>query len=142
MHGNQRLRRPWAGLVGLAALLLVSAACSDQKLELPAGGGGFGGFDVLLGDSDQEPVTWSAGVSAIFAARCAACHSAGRTGTQREGAPAHVNFDTYEDAVEHADRAWTRIAAGTMPPGRDFENVVPSAERGVIRRWMDGGMPP
>ena len=44
----------------------------------------------------------------VFSSNCLFCHSSELTGSQRNGAPSSVNWDTYDDAVENGDRAIVR----------------------------------
>jgi len=146
----RRARCPLS-VVSAAALLLALAACSDEKLE-PSGGGG-GGADIRIvagdagdgagaGDVAAGP-TWNGEVQAIFAGHCIFCHSTDNVGGARNGAPPGVNFDTYEEATENAERALARMTAGTMPPPGNSVGAEPvtEPERSVVQAWIDAGMP-
>ena len=47
---------------------------------------------------------------------CVMCHSATRTGDQRTGAPATINFDTQAAAEAAGLRAMNVVKGGLMPP--------------------------
>jgi len=87
-------------------------------------------------DTTQNKVTYTNSMKAVFDARCIQCHSTERQGPDRNGAPADVNFNTYEVAAANANRAIVRVQAGTMPPtgGR------PQSERDLFQKWIDQGL--
>ena len=59
----------------------------------------------------------------VFATNCLFCHSSELTGSQRNGAPTNVNWDTYSAAAEKGDRAIVRaVELMSMPP---FSVVYP-----------------
>lgn len=126
-------------LVLMATVLLTAAACSDDKIE---GAGGGGGGDAFLGDGAGGSFTWTSHVRAILD-RCTRCHSTENSGDARNGAPASVNFNTYEEAVQSADRALEMISRGFMPPAGNSVGAEPlsAAERSVVEAWINAGMP-
>ncbi|MBI9092104.1 MAG: hypothetical protein JEZ12_23070 [Desulfobacterium sp.] len=98
------------------------------------------GFTILLGcdgdkqdpvfvrDGDVVAVNFISDVQPILATNCLRCHSITKAGGERNGAPLTVNFDTYENVVNLADRANARIQSGTMPPG----GGIPDSDRVVF----------
>jgi len=131
----------WTAAVG-AALLLVSSACSDDKIEAPGGGSGRG--DTVLGDgAGGGEVTWESDVQAIFAAHCTFCHATGNVGAARNGAPPSVNFDTYGEARESAETALLRMSTRTMPPPGNPVGAQPvdDDELALVQAWFDAGLP-
>jgi uncharacterized membrane protein len=83
------------------------------------------------------PVTWCEDTREIFAARCTGCHATTRTGSQRNGAPLGVNFDTYLDAAASASAARRMVQAREMPPS----GPLPEAEAWPLVWWADQGAP-
>lgn len=70
-------------------------------------------------------------------AKCTSCHSA--DSTARNGAPAAVNYDTYEEAKKNAARGATRVEQGTMPPASAEE--LTEEEHAAIVAWARCGTP-
>jgi uncharacterized membrane protein len=82
-------------------------------------------------------VSYTDDLAPVFARYCTACHST--TATDRNGAPAGVDFDTWAAAALWAETANQRVQAGSMPPGG---NPVPSATaRCLLQAWVDQGAP-
>ena len=82
----------------------------------------------------DPPLTWDSFGRALMTRQCTPCHSSLLPADQREGAPPTINFDTYQDVLDHADRiAATAVPDdGTMPPGGG-----PSAEeRAMLDEWL------
>ena len=75
------------------------------------------------------PVVFQA-VQKQVLAQCTPCHS--QNAINRYGAPASVNFDSYDDAVKQADSANIDIISGRMPPGQALDD----ASRCVFDAWM------
>jgi len=82
----------------------------------------------------NEAVSYDGQVSTLFDKYCTRCHSS--TASNRNGAPADVNFDTFTDASTSAERANGRIQAGTMPPNG---GAVSTADRCAFQAWIDQG---
>ena len=79
-------------------------------------------------------------VQQVFIARCVTCHSAHPT---REGitvAPLGVLFDTQQQIVANAHRAYVQVVVTKAMP---FGNVtgMTDAERDLIGRWVRSGAP-
>ena len=68
---------------------------------------------------------------------CTGCHSQGRDGDARYGAPESVNLDSLADAVAWQDRILARVSAGTMPPG----GGPSEQERERLALWFSCGAP-
>lgn len=82
-------------------------------------------------------VTYENDIKSIMTAYCLRCHSVSNQGADRNGAPADVNFDSYQDVTANAERASTKISAGTMPPG----GGLPAEDRALFLAWIEDGMP-
>lgn len=92
---------------------------------------------VFVSDGDVGAVNFISDVQPILETNCLRCHSISKSGGERNGAPLTVNFDTYENVVNLADRANARIQSGTMPPG----SGLPDTDRVVFSDWVTSGMP-
>lgn len=88
-------------------------------------------------DEPCGTLTYENFASGFFDVYCLRCHSAGVTGLLRLGAPADVNYDTYEDVSAFLDLIRDRAGTiGDMPPFGPF----PSAEeRAMLLNWIDCG---
>ena len=115
-------------LCAAAAILgLVLAGCGE-KLD-PAGDGG--------GCELPDQVTWSEHIEPLVSQYCTGCHASHLTGEYRNGAPAGVDFDTYELTVDNADDANDRIGAGTMPPSAPLD----PCHQELFDAWVAAGTP-
>jgi len=113
--------------------------------ELP-GGGGTTGSDTDTGsdsDSDTTGVDCSAvpSFSDIDWGACTHCHDSSLEGDARQFAPMTVNFDTYTDAADKADRAMSRVDAGTMPPASSDGPMLTQETADQIILWASCGAP-
>lgn len=68
---------------------------------------------------------------------CATCHASTVTGTDRNGAPVGVDFETYIKAVNWAEPMRRRIVAGTMPPGAPLA----ADQQTAFANWVAVGVP-
>jgi len=84
----------------------------------------------------DDQVTYTEHIKPILDGNCTRCHAEDNQGLDRNGAPADVNLDTYDNAREASSRANPRIQAGTMPPGT---GGIPEADRKLFRSWIDQG---
>lgn len=76
---------------------------------------------------------------------CLSCHSATVTGASRQGAPAGVDFDTYDDVVQWLDRIEARATGenASMPPaGGVFEQDLVLFEEWVACGGPGESVPP
>jgi hypothetical protein len=99
LYGGPHLRRARIPILPLALLI---AGC---------------GIKVNPGGSCPQPlapVTYTAEVQPFLLANCVRCHSA--KATNRQNAPAGVNFDTYDEAQSVGEAADQDILGGRMPP--------------------------
>jgi len=116
----------WVCAVGI--LGLVICACGDKQnpglLQSPASG------------TDPVSVTYADPIKALLDERCIGCHATTRAGSGRQGAPARINFDSYEDARQSAELANQRIQAGSMPPA----GALAAADRQSFQAWVDQGL--
>lgn len=129
--------RTWAttAVGALAVRSAVLFATLGVALGLGACGEKRDPFQSGLGDVEGA-VTYEEHVRALLERHCTRCHASDRAGGERQGAPADVNLDTYEDAVEHVDRANVRIQSDTMPPGG---GELTDDERALFQAWIDQG---
>lgn len=78
----------------------------------------------------------------VLKPKCLSCHSSDLTGSLREGAPSSVNYDSYDSALNHADRAIVLgIDLMTMPPA--FSDITPLNEeqKAAMLAWQQAGFP-
>lgn len=109
---------------GLSATLLFSACGGDDE-----------GPEV---DCETVTVPSFANMTAFDA--CTGCHSSALSGGDRNGAPATVNFDTYDATMANIDEAIEEIFEGKMPPASSSATLSPSA-RDEIYAWGECGTP-
>jgi tetratricopeptide (TPR) repeat protein len=87
----------------------------------------------------QPPVTFSDGVAAVIAARCAGCH--------RPDGDAPFSLQTFGDVRRRATQIAEVVAKRTMPPWKPVagsgaflgERRLSDGEIAMIRAWVDGG---
>jgi len=73
----------------------------------------------------------------IFAKNCLACHSSQLTGSNRNGAPTPVNFDTYESAISKGTRAVIRaVQLGNMPPAFSPLSTLTDGQKQALKNWQ------
>lgn len=135
----------------LLPLVLALAACggdgtkdsgapdaSDGGEDGEDGGGDSGG-DGRLEPISEDPlcdeapiVTWSSWGEGFVIGSCQACHSS--TSTDREGAPADVNFDTRDEVLARKARILERSTGDSpsMPP----EGGVLNDDRQLLEIWL------
>lgn len=123
-QGRFPLRRIAGGALAWAAGLAVMA-CGEGRDPRP--------------DPDATVLapTWCADVQPLIQSRCLGCHSVTRAGSLRNGAPAGVNFDTYEDASPMAGTMNELIQAGVMPPAGPLSET----EQRLFWAWVATGRP-
>ncbi|WAK00953.1 hypothetical protein [Methylobacter sp. YRD-M1] len=79
--------------------------------------------------------------ASVFATNCLGCHSSGLIDPARNGAPADVNFDTYESAIKKAGRAIVRaVEENSMPPA-NTKPLLNNAQKTALIAWQSAGFP-
>ncbi len=73
----------------------------------------------------------------VFSPVCLNCHDSELS--NRSGAPAEINFNTYTLAAANAGAGNTRVQAGTMPPA-SFGSLTAS-QKSTFQAWVDQGTP-
>jgi hypothetical protein len=78
----------------------------------------------------------------VFAPVCMNCHDSSKTGVERNGAPASVNWDTYAAATtgDQPNHGNNRAQAGTMPPALSGLSLT-QAQKDLFQEWIDDGWP-
>ncbi len=72
--------------------------------------------------------------------KCLGCHSSQLSGTERNGAPEGSNFDTLQDAKDHADAIIQRaVVQMDMPPNPAQQ--LTEAEKLALKNWVAFGYP-
>jgi len=78
----------------------------------------------------------------VFATNCLFCHSSELTGSQRNGAPTNVNWDTYSAAAEKGDRAIVRaVEQMGMPPFFSRLPTLNQEQKEAMLAWQQAGFP-
>ncbi|MEM7019593.1 MAG: hypothetical protein AAF512_19935, partial [Pseudomonadota bacterium] len=78
----------------------------------------------------------------IFAGSCLGCHSSTLSGINRNGAPAGINFDTFEAAMQSGERAVARGAISmTMPPSASGLPPLTQEQAAALTAWQMAGFP-
>ena len=101
-------------------------------------------FVALYPRADAGPAGLTAAdfgpVQQVFIARCVTCHSAHPTREGFSAAPKGVLFDTQQEIVANARRAYEQVVVTKAMP---FGNVtgMTDAERDLIGRWVRSGAP-
>jgi hypothetical protein len=103
---------------------MIIAACGDKQDPV----------HVFDGDG-SEVVTYSSDIKPLLENNCLRCHSVSVSGSDRNGAPVDINFDTYDDIYSHADIANQRIQSGTMPPTGSLSDQ----EKALFQQWIADG---
>lgn len=62
-------------------------------------------------------VTYEKQVKPLLEEHCTSCHSSGRSGAARNGAPPGTDFDTLAQAKASASAGLKRVQNDSMPPG-------------------------
>ena len=75
----------------------------------------------------------------ILEPNCLTCHTTGFSFFRRLGAPSSVNFDTYQVALESADRIVAR--RNNMPPTTTNPPRLTETQRDALLAWQKAGFP-
>ena len=124
--------RNLSGLLGLLACAGV-CACGDDAGTIE------GGPPEVDCPSDSEDVPRFDEVDA-FSKVCTRCHDSSLSGSQRHNAPSKINFDDYDSAKAHAERAATEVYWGNMPPSGSGYTLT-SEEIDELFAWAMCGTP-
>jgi mono/diheme cytochrome c family protein len=78
----------------------------------------------------------------VFAVNCVACHSSTRTGADRHGAPAGLNWDVYATAASYGNRIIERaVRLQTMPPNSSGIPKLDQEQRDAMLAWQAAAFP-
>jgi len=78
----------------------------------------------------------------VFATNCLFCHSSELTGSQRNGAPSNVNWDTFLAAAEKGDRAIVRaVDQMSMPPASRGLPTLNQQQKEAMLAWQQADFP-
>lgn len=78
----------------------------------------------------------------VFAINCVACHSSTKTGADRRGAPANLNWDNYATAASSGNRIIARaVTAKTMPPASSGIPTLDAEQQNAMLAWQAAGFP-
>jgi len=104
------------------------AACGDKLDGVQIGAPGASG-DVSLTSS-----FWCAPVRSFFDTYCTRCHSTTVLGSDRNGAPAAVNFNDCDGVLARRDRVVQVLGSGYMPPA---DPKPGDGDKDLVRQWAD-----
>lgn len=107
--------------------LLLATSCGDKIDPV-----------TIFPPPDDEVVSYVEDIKPILDNYCILCHSTGKQGVERQGAPVTLNLNTYEVAVAASPLANIRIQSGTMPP---IGAKPTDSERALFQAWIDQGTP-
>lgn len=115
-------------LISSAAIVFVFSSCGGDKEPV---------------DPCLDPPTYTNEIRPlIIEAKCLGCHTSELRGEGRNGAPDHLNFETYELMQPSLAEAAAAITAGREPPPTLMPPIVVTAEeRELIRDWRDCNFP-
>ena len=142
----------WLALVGLLALgaavrhvLNVRHEGRDARLPATLVAALFVVLFVALyprGDTGPAGLTAAdfPAVQQVFIARCVTCHSAHPTREGFSAAPKGVLFDTQQEIVANARRAYEQVVVTKAMPLGNVTGIT-DAERDLIGRWVRSGAP-
>ena len=116
------------GFASLSLVLLGSAFAA-----------GCGGDEETLPTVDCSGTVPKFAEVTLFQDSCSNCHGQDVAGPDRLGAPVDINFDSYDSAKAHAEKAASEVFSGAMPPtgGDDF----PEAQKQQLYKWSLCGTP-
>jgi mono/diheme cytochrome c family protein len=78
----------------------------------------------------------------VFATNCIACHSSTKTGAERHGAPAGLNWDVYANVAAFGNRIITRaVTLKTMPPASSGVPTLDLEQQNAMLAWKSAGFP-
>jgi uncharacterized membrane protein len=115
------------GTRGVVAALVTLLICCGTKSD-PVGGSPADGL--------PDTVTYTQHIRPLLEANCTGCHASTLQGANRNGAPTGVDFDTYANAVQSAERGNARIQAGSMPPSGGLS----PDDKVLFQEWVDQGL--
>jgi uncharacterized membrane protein len=114
----------------IATLILAFAACSSsEEEELPP----------VVDCSAVQPIPKYSEVLA-FRDVCTNCHSSSKTGDDRNGAPAEINFDQFASASSHAEQAAIEVNNDAMPPDTSGLSLT-EVQKTTLYDWAMCGAP-
>jgi len=143
---------PWLALLGLMALGALVRHVFNVRHQgrdaRPAAGGVAVLFVFLFvalyprGDAGPAGLTAAdfGPVQQVFIARCVTCHSAHPTRDGFSAAPKGVLFDTQQEIVANARRAYEQVVVTKAMPLGNVTGIT-EAERELIGRWFRSGTP-
>jgi len=142
----------WLALLGLMALGALVRHVFNVRHQgrdaRPAAGGVAVLFVFLFVALYPRGETGPAGLTAadfgpvqqVFIARCVTCHSAHPTRDGFSAAPKGVLFDTQQEIVANARRAYEQVVVTKAMPLGNVTGIT-GAERELIGRWFRSGAP-
>ena len=137
------------GLMALGALVRHVFNVRHQGRDARPAAGGVAVLFVFLfvalyprGDAGPAGLTAAdfSPVQQVFIARCVTCHSAHPTREGFSAAPKGVLFDTQQEIVANARRAYEQVVVTKAMPLGNVTGIT-EAERDLIGRWVRSGAP-
>ena len=109
------------GSRSIAVLALLASACGQAP----------------PGDFCSDAPTFTNDIRpTIIEEKCIQCHTASLEGSARNGAPAGLDFDTFDSTEPHLSSFADAISSGREPPmGLEPPLVTTAAERDLVSKW-------
>lgn len=118
--------------------LALATACGGKAAD--SGSAASSSDTGVSGDTcETQPWSWQNTGEPFMRTWCTQCHHRDLPAEQRQGAPADVNLETYDDFQAWSERIEARVwtDAAPMPPaGGPTEE-----ELEILAEWMDCGAP-
>jgi mono/diheme cytochrome c family protein len=111
-------------MAGIACIYLLAAACTKKQAEE---------FKPETPEIPEAKVSYAATVNPIFQAKCAGCHSPGRSGTVA------WTFAGFSSVTASAERIRNAVVVTRFMP---LNGSLSAAELQSVRDWFDQGMQP
>ncbi len=78
----------------------------------------------------------------VFETNCLFCHSSTLSGSDRNGAPSSINFDSFEGASASAEQAIeAAVEQMTMPPSSSNAQLLNDEQKTAMLAWKEAGFP-
>ena len=139
-----------AKLLPCAAALALLAACGDARSVSgvqQSAGPGTHTTSAGCAAAGVTGLTYANFAQGFFGTYCTRCHSVSKTGADRTGAPADINFDTLQ-GIQQLSGLIDQVA-GMNPDGSVKKDLMPftppdppDADRQRLACWIAAGLPP
>jgi len=118
------MSKPTTLVAGIAFTCFLAAACTKKQAEE---------FKPETPEIPEVKVSYAATINPILQAKCAGCHSAGRSGTVA------WTFAGFSSVTANAERIRNAVVVTKSMP---LNGSLSAAELQSVRDWFDQGMQP